>query len=47
MALDFPPCERNDPILSRNRMNRREGTSEIEVEPEEELEGFMGRERNE
>jgi len=30
MALDFPPHERDDPILSRNRLNRREGTTEIE-----------------
>ena len=47
LSLDFPPRERNEPILQGNRMNRGIGTSEIEVDPEEELEGILGRDKAE
>lgn len=45
VSLDFPLRERNEPILPGNRMNRGNGTSEIKVDPKEELERMMGRDR--
>ena len=39
----FPPRERTELILQGNRMNRVNGTFEIEVDLEEELEGMMDR----
>ena len=41
----FPPRERTELILQGNRMNRVNGTFEIEVDLEEELEGMMDRGR--
>ena len=47
VAPDFPPRERDNPILRGNRMNRMEETSKIEVDPDEGLEEEMGKKRNE
>lgn len=46
MAKNFPPRDRNEPVVHRNRGNRGRANPEIEANPEETLEGVVGNDRN-
>ena len=46
MAENFPPRDRNEPILHRDDGNRGRANVGVEPDPEEMLEGVVGNDRN-
>ena len=46
VAENFPPIDRNEPLLHRNEGDRGRANVEMEADPKETLEGVVGNDRN-